>query len=118
MPVVWDRLHDLKNGGILAHRSNTGWPTGTLTMLSALVPTLVPKGNRMSYNPQTAPDIAFLRDIGIALLALTIAVGGITVAGCLVTSEPMRLAQSVYSNSAATGWTLMQPLRDISKTAE
>jgi hypothetical protein len=91
-----------------------GWLTGTLMMLSALVP----KGKCMSYDPQPAPDIAYLRRIGIALLALTIAVGGITVAGCLATSEPMTLAQSVYGNSAATGLALMQPLRNISKTAE
>ena len=56
----------------------------------------------MSHEAQSTPDIAFLRNIGMALLALTVAVGTISVVGSLKTSEPLELPQSVEGNAVAT----------------
>ena len=56
----------------------------------------------MSHDAQSAPDIAFLRNIGITLIALTVAVGAISVVGCLKTSEPWMLAQSLDGNTTAS----------------
>jgi hypothetical protein len=58
----------------------------------------------MPYDPQSGPDIVFLRNTGIALLALTLAVGAISVVGSLKTRElvePVVLAQSVDGGSPA-----------------
>jgi hypothetical protein len=84
---------------------------GTLMLLSALFP----KGKRMSYYPQSAPDFVFLRNTGMALLALAVAAGAISVIGALKTSEPLVLAQSVDFDAPATGLMLMQPERNISR---
>ena len=62
---------------------------------------LSPEGNKMAHDAQSTPDIAFLRNIGITLLALTVAVGAISVVGCLKTSEPWMLAQSLDINTTA-----------------
>ena len=70
---------------------------------------LSPKGNRMSHDAQSAPDIVFLRNIGIALIALTVATGTICVVGSLKYSEPLALAQSVDDNAAATDLMLIKP---------
>ena len=72
----------------------------------------------MSHDVQSAPDIAFLRNIAISLLALTIAVGVICVVGSLKSNEPLVLAQSVDGNAAATGLILMQPPRNIRQPEE
>jgi hypothetical protein len=74
-------------------------------MLSALFP----KGNGMSHDAQSAPDIVFLRNIGIALMALTIATGAICVVGSLQYNEPLVLAQSVDGNAATTDLMLIKP---------
>ena len=55
----------------------------------------------MSHDAQSAPDIAFLRNIAITLLALTVVVGAIGVTGSLVTSDPFVLNQSLNGNTAA-----------------
>ena len=60
---------------------------------------LFPKGKTMSHDPQSAPDIVFLRNIGIALVALTVAAGTISVVEGLKTSEPVLLAQSMDVNA-------------------
>ena len=57
----------------------------------------------MSYDPQSAPDIVFLRKTGIALVVLTLAVGAISVVGTLKTNEPVVLAHSVDVGSSAAG---------------
>ena len=49
----------------------------------------------MPQDPQSAPDVDFLRNTGIALFALTVAAGAIAVVGSLKTVEPTVLAQSV-----------------------
>ena len=54
----------------------------------------------MSHEVQSKPDIAFLRNMGLALFALTIAVGAISIFGSLKTSE--RLNLSVEGNIVAT----------------
>ena len=54
----------------------------------------------MSHEVQSKPDNAFLRNIGLVLFALTVAVGAISVVGSLETSE--RLNISVEGNIAAT----------------
>jgi hypothetical protein len=87
---------------------------GTLTLFTALFP----KGKRMSYDPQSAPDMVFFRNTGIALLALTVAVGAISVVGALKTSEPLVLAQSVGGDAAATSLKLRQSERTISQPEE
>jgi hypothetical protein len=74
-------------------------------MLSALFP----EGNGMSHDAQSAPDIVFLRNIGIALLALTVATGTICVVGILKYGEPLVLAQSVDGNAATADLTLIKP---------
>ena len=49
----------------------------------------------MPDGPQLVPDIVFLRNAGIALLALTVALGAISVVGSLEATAPLKLAQSV-----------------------
>ena len=68
----------------------------------------------MPYEPQLAPDLVFLRNTGIALLALTIAVGGITIFGSLKVNDPLVLAQSVDVGPPTTGLILKQIERNIS----
>ena len=67
---------------------------------------------------QSVPDIAFLRNIGIALLAATFAAGAISVVGVLKTSEQVELAQSVDPDAAATALMLQQIERNISRREE
>ena len=83
-------------------------------MLSALFP----KGKTMSHDAQSAPDIVFLRNIGIVLMALTVATGAICVVGGLKYSEPLVLAQSVNDNAAATDLMLIKPIQNISQPEE
>ena len=68
----------------------------------------------MPYDAQPAPDIAFLRYTGIALLALAITAGAISVVGVLKTSEPLTMAQSAESAAPATDLMLQQMERNIS----
>ncbi len=63
----------------------------------------------MSHDAQSAPDIIFLRNIGIVLMALTVATGAICVVGSIKYSEPLVLAQSVDGNAAATDLMLIKP---------
>ena len=60
------------------------------------------------YDAQSAPDIAFFRNTGIALLALTVAVGAVSVIVALKTSEPPVVAQSVDGDAPATDLMLQQ----------
>ena len=69
----------------------------------------------MSYDLRSAPDIVFLRNTGMALLALTVAAGAISVVGALKTSEPLVLAQSVDADAPATGLMLQKMERNISQ---
>ena len=69
------------------------------------------------YDAQSAPDIAFLRNTGIALLALTVAVGAISVVLALKTSEPLVLVQSVGGDAPATDLILQQMERNIPQAA-
>jgi hypothetical protein len=82
--------------------------TGTFVSINALFP----KGKTMPYEPQLAPDLVFLRNPGIALLALTIAVGGITIFGFLKVNDPLPLTQSV-AVGPQTGLVLKQIERHI-----
>ena len=83
-------------------------------MLSALFP----KGKTMSHDAQSAPDIVFLRNIGIVLMALTVATGAICVVGGLKYSEPLVLAQSVGDNAAATDLMLIKVIQNVSQPEE
>jgi len=83
-------------------------------MLSALFP----KGKRMSHDPQSVPDIAFLRNIGMVLLALTVAVGAICVVGGLKSSELWVPPQFVDDNAAAADLMLIKPIQNISQPKE
>ena len=56
-----------------------------------------------SFDPQSGSDLVFLRNTGITLVALTLAVGAISVVGSLKTSNPVVLAQSVDVSSSAAG---------------
>ena len=67
-------------------------------MLSALSA----KGKSMILDAQSAPDITFLRNIGIILLGLTVVVGAISVVGCLQAGEPWMIAQSLDDNTTAS----------------
>ena len=49
----------------------------------------------MPDDQQLLPDIAFFRNAGIALLALTVALGTISVVGSLKATAPFMLVQSV-----------------------
>ena len=55
----------------------------------------------MYHDPQSAPDVTFLRNIAITLLAMTVVVGAIGVTGSLVTSDPFLLDQSLDGNTTA-----------------
>ena len=79
---------------------------------------LFPKGKTMSHDAQSAPDILFLRNIGIALIALTVATGSICVVGSLKSSESLVLAQSVDDNASATDLILIKPIKNISLPKE
>lgn len=79
-------------------RPSLDYLAGTLALLRALSP----KGKRMTHNAQSAPDIAFLRNIGMTLLALTFAVGAISVVGCMNADEPLMVAQSPDGNKTAS----------------
>lgn len=70
------------------------------------------------YDPQLAPDIGFLRNTGIALLALTVAVGAISVAGALNAGEPLVLAQTVDGGAPVTDLMLQQIEQNISRREE
>ena len=65
------------------------------------------------YDPQSAPDVVFLRNTGFGLLALTIAVGAIGAIGVLKTSEPLIMAQSAASAAPAADSLLQQMERNI-----
>jgi hypothetical protein len=65
------------------------------------------------YDPQSAPDVVFLRNTGFALLVLTLAAGAISVAGVLKTSEPLIMAQSAESAAPAEETLLQQMERNI-----
>ena len=64
-----------------------------------------------SYDPQSAPDVVYLRNTGFALLALTLMAGAISVFGVLKTSEPLVMAQSTESPAPADD-SLLQPADD------
>ena len=66
-----------------------------------------------SHHPHLEPDVVFLRNTGIALLALTVMVGAISVAGVLKTSEPLIMAQSAEGAAPATDLMLQQMERNI-----
>jgi hypothetical protein len=68
---------------------------------------------RQPYDPQSAPDVVFLRSTGFALLALTLAAGAITVAGVLKFSEPLVMAQSAEFAAPADDSLLQQIERNI-----
>jgi hypothetical protein len=72
----------------------------------------------MPCDPQSAPDIVFLRNTGIALLALTVAVGAISIVGALKTSKPLMLAQSAEGAVPAADLLLQQIERNISRREE
>jgi hypothetical protein len=57
--------------------------------------------------------MVFLRNTGIALLALTVAAGAISVVGALKAIEPVVLTQSVESDTPATDLMLQQMERNI-----
>ncbi len=65
------------------------------------------------YDPQSAPDVAFLRNTGFALLAFTLAVGAISVVGVLKTSETLIMAESAESAAPAANSLLQQIERYI-----
>jgi hypothetical protein len=62
---------------------------------------------------ELAPDIGFLRNTGIALFALTAAVGAITIFGSLTTGDQSVLAQSVDIDSPTSNLRLKQMDRNI-----
>ena len=62
------------------------------------------------YDPQSAPDVVFLRNTGFGLLALTVAVGAI---GVLKTGEQLIMAQSAGSAAPAADTLLQQIERNI-----
>jgi hypothetical protein len=62
---------------------------------------------------ELAPDIGFLRNTGIALCALTAAVGAITIFGSITISDQSVLAQSVDVDSPTSSLRLKQIDRDI-----
>jgi hypothetical protein len=67
----------------------------------------------MPYDPQSAPDVVYLRNTGFALLALTVAVGAISVVGVLKTSEPLIMTQSAERAVPAADSLLQQMERNI-----
>ena len=67
------------------------------------------------YDTQSAPDVVYLRNTGIALLALTLAAGAISVVGALKTGESLILAQSAASAALAADSLLQQIERNISQ---
>ncbi len=68
---------------------------GTLVLPIALSA----KGKTMTQDSQSTPDIAFFQIIGMTLLALTFAVGAITIVGSMKVSEPSMLAQSLVGHT-------------------
>ena len=67
------------------------------------------------YDTQSAPDVVYLRNTGIALLALTLAAGAISVVGALKTGESLILAQSAARAAPAADSLLQQIERNISQ---
>jgi hypothetical protein len=63
---------------------------------------------RTPYDPQSAPDVVYLRNTGFALLALTALAGAISVVGVLKTSEPLIMAQSAESAAPVPNSLLQQ----------
>jgi len=62
------------------------------------------------YDPQSAPDVVYLRNTGFALLALTVLAGAISVFGVLKISQPLVMAQSAESAvPAALAESVMPP---------
>ena len=55
----------------------------------------------MPIAPIGEPDVVFLRNIGLALLAATIAVGSIGVAGSLNSKEPQVMAGAIVGETLA-----------------
>ena len=51
--------------------------------------------------PESAPDVIYLRNTGLALLGFTLMAGAISVVGALKTSESLEMAQSAESASPA-----------------
>ena len=68
-----------------------------------------------TYDPQSAPDVVYLRNTGLALLALTVVAGAISVVGALKTSQPLFMAQSAASAAPEAGSLLQQIERNISQ---
>jgi hypothetical protein len=68
----------------------------------------------MSPEHELAPDIGFLRNTGIALIALTAAVGAITIFGSLKVNDSLVLSQSVDVGPPTMGPILRQIERNIS----
>ena len=50
----------------------------------------------MSSDAQLLPDVGFLRNIGIVLVALSLAAGAISAVGCFLVSGKGVFAQSAY----------------------
>jgi hypothetical protein len=67
----------------------------------------------MPYDPQSVPDVVYLRNTGFALLALTVAVGAISVVGVLKTSQPLIIAQSAESAVPAALAESVMPADDL-----
>ena len=68
------------------------------------------------YDPQSAPDVVFLRKTGFGLLALTVAVGAIGAIGAigvLKTSEQLIMVQSAESSVPAADSLLQQMERNF-----
>lgn len=69
----------------------------------------------LSENPQPAPDIAFLRNTGIALVTFTLLAGSISLVGALKADQPpvpIKLAGDLAQSSEST---LSQTVGDISR---
>ena len=60
----------------------------------------------MPQDPQSAPDVGFLRNTGIALFALTLAVGAIAVVGSLKTVRPSVSTQSIGAAAQSNDFAL------------
>jgi hypothetical protein len=65
------------------------------------------------YDPQSAPDVVYLRNTGFALLALTVLAGAISVVGVLKTSQPLVMAQSAESAMPAALAKNVMPADDL-----
>ena len=63
----------------------------------------------MSHDAQLHPDVAFLRNTGVVLLVLTLAVGGISAVGCFLVTGQSAVAQSAYPDAESAGALAMSP---------